>query len=490
MYNTFCRALDEGKEVRAVFFDISKAFDRVWHAGLLAKLKSVGLSESFVAWFSDYLTNREQRVVIPGAMSNWVSITAGVPQGSILGPLLFLIYINDIVKEVDSHIRLFADDTSLFLKVDHISSAAETLNSDINKISIWAKSWLVSFNPTKTESVIFSRKSNSSNHPPLTMDNEIISEFSSHKHLGVILAKDCSWQSQIDCIKDKAWKRISIMRKLKFQLDRSSLENIYLSFIRPILEFSDVIWDNCSYTQKQELEKIQHEAARIVTGCTQFVSLSSLYRELGWSTLESRRKLHKLVLFYKMVNNLVPEYLSSLVTPRVGETSHYLLRNNNNMQTVFARTQLYYNSFLPSTLRAWNELPDNIRSLPSLNLFKKAIKGFSTLPPKHFAFGSRREQVLHTRLRTGCSALNADLYAKNIVDSSLCRCGDVEDAAHFFFKCPYYSHPRVELLLSIGRYSTPSINLILFGNTAFTFETNIAIIKSVHKFITNSKRFE
>ena len=490
IYDTFCKALDEGKEVRAVFFDISKAFDRVWHAGLLAKLKSAGLSESFVAWFSGYLSNREQRVVIPGATSSWASITAGVPQGSILGPLLFLIYINDIVKQVDSHIRLFADDTSLFIKVDGISSTAETLNSDINKISLWAKSWLVSFNPSKTESVIFSRKSSNTDHPPLTMNEEIISEFSSHKHLGVILTKDCSWHSHIDSIKEKAWKRISVMRKLKFQLDRSSLENIYLSFIRPILEFSDVIWDNCSYGQKQELEKIQHEAARIVTGCTQLVSLTSLYHELGWSTLESRRKLHKLILFYKMINNLVPSYLSSLVTPRIGETSRYLLRNSNNMQNVFARTQLYYNSFLPSTVRAWNELPDNVRSLPSLNLFKKAINGTVTLPPKHFTFGNRREQVLHTRLRTGCSALNADLYAKNIIESSLCRCGDVETAAHFFLTCPNYSSLRAELLSSISRYSTPNINLILFGDTSLAFEINIAIFRSVHKFILNSKRFE
>ena len=141
-------------------FDISKAFDRVWHNGLLAKLKSIGLSIKLLKWFKSYLSDRQQRVVIPGAKSDWASIHAGVPQGSILGPLLFLVFINDIVSEIQSNIRLFADDTSLYLVVDHANQAANCLNSDISKITEWAKTWLVSFNPAKTESLLISRKLN------------------------------------------------------------------------------------------------------------------------------------------------------------------------------------------------------------------------------------------------------------------------------------------------------------------------------------------
>ena len=115
LYNTFCQTLDAGKEVRVVFCDICKAFDRVWHSGLLLKLQAAGVTGEVLAWFKSYLSNRKQRVVLPGAVSDWVFIQAGVPQGSILGPLLFLLYINDIVHDIGSNIRLFADDTSLLL---------------------------------------------------------------------------------------------------------------------------------------------------------------------------------------------------------------------------------------------------------------------------------------------------------------------------------------------------------------------------------------
>ena len=134
IYNTFCRALDDGKEVRAIFCDISKAFDRVLHKGLLFKLQSVGISGSLLQWFTDYLHNRKQRVVIPGVSSNWSTVVVGVPQGSILGPLLFLLYINDIVENINSSIRLFADDAILYIIVDNPLHAANQLNTDLPKV--------------------------------------------------------------------------------------------------------------------------------------------------------------------------------------------------------------------------------------------------------------------------------------------------------------------------------------------------------------------
>ena len=194
-----------------------------------------------------YLTNRRQRVILPGSCSGWNFIHAGVPQGSILAPLLFLLYINDIVKDISFNIRLFADDTGLAIVVENPVSAAQILNSDLDKIAKWAKTWMITFNPLKTETLLISRKLLQTLHPPLYMLNQQISEVDMHKHLGIFFSNDGSWHKHINYIKEKAWIRVNIMRKLKFQLDRKSLEIIYTSFIRPILEYGNEIWDN--YTQ-------------------------------------------------------------------------------------------------------------------------------------------------------------------------------------------------------------------------------------------------
>ena len=196
----------------------------------------------------------------------------------------------------------------------------------------------------------------------LTIFQTQIEEVTSHKHLGVVYSNDCTWQEHLDYIKTKAWVRINIMRKLKFKLDRCSLQTIYFSFIRPIIEYYDVVWDNCTLYEANELEKIQKEAARIVTGATKLVSIDSLYSETGWETLALRRKKHKLQLFYKMQNSLTPDYLLSLVPENVGNNSAYNSRNARNLNTIQAHSQLYYKSFLSSVTCDWNGLSEETSS--------------------------------------------------------------------------------------------------------------------------------
>ena len=152
--------------------DISKAFDR----GLLFKHKSAGVSGLMLTWFSDYLTDRKQRVDLPGVSSSWTSVKAGVPQGSIFGPLLFLLYINDIVVDINSSIRLFSDDTSLCIIVDGPIQAAEQLNLDLDKIHRLAEKWLVTFNPEKSECILLSRKYNKPYHTPIMLNQTQIAE--------------------------------------------------------------------------------------------------------------------------------------------------------------------------------------------------------------------------------------------------------------------------------------------------------------------------
>ena len=186
------------------------------------------------------------------------------------------------------------------------------------------------------------------------------------------------------------------MRKFKFQLDRKSLETVYLAFIRRLLEYADVTRDNCSQY------KIQNEAARIAVVATKLVSLNALYNEMGLESLEKRRIDHKLTLGYIMLNNLTPQYLSSLVPPPVSNLSRYNLRNSNNLQTIAARTNQYFYSFLPSSIRAWYSLPGQAKEIDSINSFKSYLKKDKRNIPKHYYTGTRKAQILHTRLKTNC----------------------------------------------------------------------------------------
>ena len=156
-------AFDLGLEVQGLFLDVSKAFDKVWHAGLIYRLRQNGISGDLINILNYFLTNRKQRVVLNGQCSSWVDIQAGVPQGSILGTLLFLIYVNDLPDGLKNQCKLFGDDTSLFSVVHDISTSASDINCDLTLISNWAFQWKMSFNPDKSKQakeIIFSRKKN------------------------------------------------------------------------------------------------------------------------------------------------------------------------------------------------------------------------------------------------------------------------------------------------------------------------------------------
>ena len=269
-----------------VFLDAAKAFDKVWHEGLLFKLKQLGIEGALLSWLSSYLTNRKQRVVMNGAHSTWAFLEAGVPQGSILGPLLFLVYVSDITDSIKSDINLFADDTSLLEIVDDPVTSANTLNSDLEQLHRWASQWLVTFNPNKTVILTFSAKINKPIHPILYLSGTPLEEVLHHTHLGLTFSHDLSWTHHIKSVVKKAFQRISIMKRLKYTLSRSTLKKLYITLIRPILEYGCVIFDACSMSDCKLLETVQYDAARICTGAM----WNSLLNELGWETLETRRK--------------------------------------------------------------------------------------------------------------------------------------------------------------------------------------------------------
>ena len=189
-------------EVRSVFLDISKAFDKVWHEGLIYKIKSMGISGELYKLLENYLSGRYQRVVLNGQTSSWRPVLAGVPQGSILGPLLFLIYINDLPNDLKSNAKFFADDTSLFTIVKDKKESANVLNNDLLLISRWAYNWKMLFNPHPTkpaQEVLFSRKKQNQIHPAISLNNIQIEKVPYQKHLGLILDQKLNFKQHIDC---------------------------------------------------------------------------------------------------------------------------------------------------------------------------------------------------------------------------------------------------------------------------------------------------
>ena len=165
-----------------------------------------------------------QRVVVRGGQSQWGRVKAGVPQGSVLGPLLFLIYINDIVEIVRSSIRLFADDTTLFIRVDDASVATSSLNTDLQEIEDWSRQWLISFNPAKTTTMTFSKKQKPLKYPDLSFMNETLQNQNEHKHLGLIFRSDLTWSSHIKDLVTRGMKMVNVLKYLQFRFSRKSLE--------------------------------------------------------------------------------------------------------------------------------------------------------------------------------------------------------------------------------------------------------------------------
>ena len=211
------QSLDQGYEVRGVFLDVSKAFDKVWHKGHINKLKQNGIGGPLMKISTDFLKSRKQRVVLNGQHSSWSDVLAGVPQGSILGPLWFLIYINDLSDGLQCNPKLSADNTSLFATVDNISKATNDLNNDLTKITKWAFQWKMSFNPDiskQAHEFIFSRRRSISFRPPLTFINILVAQTNSQKHLGMLLDTKINFEEHLNKVESKVHKTIGIIRKL------------------------------------------------------------------------------------------------------------------------------------------------------------------------------------------------------------------------------------------------------------------------------------
>ena len=487
LYDTFCKALNDRKDVRIVFCDQSKAFDRVWHDGLLFKLQSIGIDGTLLQWFESYLKDRQQRTVLEGKFSQWLNISAGVPQGSVLGPLLFLVYINDITENVRSPIKLFADDTSLYITFDDIEEATYQLNQDIETVKLWADQWLVSFNPHKTKPLLVTLKRNIAT-PPLFFNGQILQEVSSHKHLGLVINSKLTWKDHLNAVAEKAHTKLNVLSQLGHTLDRTTLLTMYTSFIRPSLEYGNIVWCNCTDEELFVIEALQRRAARIITGAIVRTNTKCLYQEIGFETIRERQDKNILKFFHKIVVGESPSYLVDLL-PDIPD-NRYNLRRTNDFPNVKCRISKYQKSFIPRAISTWNRLPDSIKNINDTKQFKDELNKNINKDNPLYSIGNRKENIIMARLRLNCSNLKGHLYNLKVIDSPECQCGyENEDSFHYFFICNVYQRPRADFHNSIINHASFTLRNVLFGDENLPYNENVDIINATMKFIKDSKRF-
>ena len=227
-------------------------------------------AENCYGLMHSFLSDRHQRVVLNGQSSKWSHIKAEVPQGSILRPLLFLVYINDLPEGLTTSAKLFADDTSLFSVVHDSAASTAFLNDDLLKISRWAYQWKMIFNPDaskQAQEIVFSRKANASNHATVYFNNVPVIRDNIQKHLGLFLDSKLSFFDHINEKIKKATKGVNVIRKMNLLLPRSSLPTIYKSFVRPHLDYGNVIYDQPNNScLSDKIESVQYKAALAITG--------------------------------------------------------------------------------------------------------------------------------------------------------------------------------------------------------------------------------
>ena len=284
------KRLAKGSQVDIILLDFSKAFDKVPHARLLHKLLYYGVNHNTVTWIKSFLENRNQNVVLEGAKSTSAQVLSGVPQGLVLGPLLFLAYINDMPETIiHSETRLFADDTILFRAINGTIDS-QLLQEDLTALENWENRWQMSFNPSKCTVIrVAPNKSKTVIHTNYQLHGHTLEIVDSNKYLGVTLTSNLSWDKHVDNVAAKGNRTLGFIRRNLKDCTRTVKETSYTAIVRPTIEYAATVWDPTSQSKIKALENIQRRAARFVTnnytdrtpGC-----VTNMITSLGWQSLE------------------------------------------------------------------------------------------------------------------------------------------------------------------------------------------------------------
>ena len=368
----------------ATFIDLAKAFDSVEHNTLLQRLSSIGLSPSCCDWFASYLTNRVQQVKSGNTISDPLAISKGVPQGSILGPTLFSIYINEVAKEAgNSRIHLYADDTILYAVGPSIASAAATLQESLNNVEKAFHSLHLRLNTSKTKCMLFSRKKETPSPPKITCadgtpEGATLEFVDSYKYLGIWLDSSLSFNTHINNLQSKVKARLAFLFRNKSSFTHAAKHILVKMTVLPILDYGDIIYRAASDTALKILDTLHHSAIRFATNAPYLTHHHELYEKVDWSSLETRRSLHWHHFIYKTLLGKMPPYLSSLlsIAPKPCNTraSKYIQLTVPSGATF--NTDLGRTSFRFAAAYDWNTLQSSLKleHLPSLPILKQYLQ--------------------------------------------------------------------------------------------------------------------
>ncbi|KAL8610129.1 hypothetical protein ACOMHN_024595 [Nucella lapillus] len=359
------------RKLFVVLLDFSKAFDKVPHQRLLRKLHHYGVRNNTLGWIQSFLSGRIQQVVLEGEHSSPSPVLSGVPQGTVLGPLLFLTYINDLPDVVkDSNTRLFADDALLYRNV---CSAKEQslLQADLAE---WENTWQMSFNAGKCNTLHVSPGRGLSFRSAYTLHEQTLEAVSSAKYLGVSMAKDLSWTKHVELVAAKGNRTVGFLRRNLKDCTTEVRKATYTTMVRPTLEYASTVLDPHTRQDIDLLEKVQKRAARFACNCyfeRAPGTVTDLLRKLQWDSLETRRHHNRLLMLYRIENGLVDIPPSTLYRPSHSRTRG---RNSTAIFQEHSKHPALHNSFVPRTVREWNKLSTETTTAPSVVIFLSRLR--------------------------------------------------------------------------------------------------------------------
>ena len=375
--NELALALDKGKQVDCVLLDFAKAFDRVSHKSLLAKLSNYGVTGPTLNWIEDFLSVRTQVVVVDGEESDLAPVTSGVPQGTVLGPALFLVYINDLPEGLACTPRLFADDCLLYRVID---SAGDTdlLQRDLLRLESWEQRWSMEFAAEKCQVLTITRKLKRNiiikNYE---IHNHTLDRVDSAKYLGIILDSKLTFRDHISSVCKKAHSTRQFLQRTLSRCDRETKERAYTTFVRPIVEYGCSVWDpfTKNASQTEQVESVQNKAIRFANNnWKRTSSVTTMRLDMGWDILQERRALARLSMMHKITHQLVAiplnlfRYSPYHITP-CGFPLRILIPN--------AKSSSYQRTFMFAAPSLWNKArlsADTIRD-PNPETFRSNIAG-------------------------------------------------------------------------------------------------------------------